>query len=123
MAPIPTRAPASFFAGDTVKFTVSAPDYLPADGWVASLNLTNSSETHAITGSDNGDGKHLLTISAAVSAAITAGDFRLVVAGERSGERLTDTTGPITVRPHLSRSPDVRSQVKNTLDALAAYLE
>jgi len=123
MAAIPSRAPTSFFASDTVKFTVSAPDYLPADGWVAKLNLTNSSGTHAFTGSDNGDGKHLLTISAAVSSAIAAGDYRLVVAVELAGERVTISTGSVTVRPDLTSAADGRSHVKRTLDALESWIE
>jgi len=120
---IPNRAPSSFFSGDTVKFTVSAPDYLPTDGWAAKLNLTNSTETHEITGTDNGDGKHLLTISATVSASITDGDYRLIVAVEKAGERFTLSTGSVTVRPNLSSIADGRSHVKKTLDALEAWIE
>jgi len=119
---IPDRAPASFFAGDTVTFTVSAPDYLPADGWVAKLNLTNSTGTHAITGTDNGDGLHLLTIDAATSAAITAGDFRMVVAVEKGTERFTVTTGSVTVRPNLTSAADGRSSVKKALDKIDAWM-
>jgi len=119
---IPTRAPDSFFAGDTVKWTVSATDYLPADGWTLDVNLTNASENHSVTSTNNGDGQHLVTLSAVLTAAITAGDFTLSVAATKGGERYTISTRDITVRPNLSSVVDGRSQVKKDLDALNAWI-
>ncbi len=120
---IPTSAPRSFFAGDTVKWTVSAPDYLPSDGWSLDVNLTNSAENHNVTSTDNSDGLHLVTFSAALTAAITAGDYRLSIAAVKSGERYTIETSSVTVRPNLTSAADARTHVKKTLDAIEAYLE
>jgi len=123
MAPIPTSTPASFHAGDTVRWLVDAPDYLPADGWAIKVNLTNSSATKQITSTDYGDGRHLVTITAAVSASIAAGDYNLVAAAEDGTDRFSVAVGQITVRPNLTSAADGRTHVKKTLDALEAWIE
>jgi len=121
---IPTRAPDSFFAGDTVKWTVNEPDYLPADGWVASADLTNAANQHySVTGTDNGDGLHLITIDGTTSAGIAAADYSLVVTVKKGSERHVVSTSSLVVRPDIASAADPRSHVKKTLDAIEAYLE
>jgi len=117
-----TNPPTSFFAGDTSKWTVDQPDYRPADGWSAVVDITNASEHHAFTSTDNGDGRHLITISKAASAAMIAGDYTLRIAMSNGTEQFTVLTGTLTVRPDLSGLADARSQVKKDLDALNLWI-
>jgi len=123
MALIPTSAPASFHAGDTVRWLVDAPDYLPADGWAIHVNLTNALETTTVLSADNGDGRHLVTITAAASTVITPGDYNLVAAAQDGTDRFPVTADQITVRPNLTAAADGRTHVKKTLDALEAWVE
>jgi len=39
-APLPTREPEQFVAGDTLLLNRNLPDYLPSDGWVYRLTVT-----------------------------------------------------------------------------------
>jgi len=119
---IPISAPRSFFAGDTVKWLVSAPDYLPANGWSLDVNLTSAAGNHSVTSTNNGDDRHLITFPVAVTTAIAAGDYTLNIAATDGTERFTIQTGNITVRPNLQSAADGRSQVKKDLDALNAWI-
>jgi len=119
---IPTSAPRSFFAGDTVKWLVSAPDYLPANGWSLDVNLTSAAGNHSVTSTDNGDDRHLITFPVAVTTAIAAGDYTLTIAATDGTERFTIQTGNITVRPNLQSVADGRSDVKKGLDKINAWL-
>jgi len=118
---IPVLAPTSFFAGDTSKWLVHQPAYLPPT-WSAKADITNASNHYTVTGSDNGDGRHLLNISPAVSAAMVAGDYTLRVSVTDGTDQFTIHTGALTVRPNLSGIADARSQVKQDLDALNAWI-
>jgi len=119
----PVQPPSSFFAGDTTKWIVDAPDYLPADGWSLLVNITNQSNTYNKTSTDNGDGRHLITLAVADTTTYVAGDYNMVVAAIKGAERYTIYTGKLTVRPNLATAVDARSHVKKTLDAIEAYME
>jgi hypothetical protein len=124
MAIIPNRAPSAFHAGDTVKWLESARNYLPADGWALVADLTNGSNHYTITSSDNGDGRHLFTLSAATSATFAVGEYRLgIAATNAANERFTIAQSTVSVRPNLSSAADARSHVKKTLDAIESWIE
>lgn len=75
-ATIPTREPwyeKPFAVGDTPQWTISLPDYLPADGWTLKYAFSKTGKTIQVAGSDNGDGTHLMSINATTSAEFTAG--------------------------------------------------
>ncbi len=115
---IPTHAPERFYAGDTVKWTEYTPDYMPSDGWKLDVNLTNASENHSVTSSDNSDGTHLITWAVADTTPITPGEYRLTIAATKSGERYTVSSCDITVQPNPQQAADLRSINKQILDNL-----
>jgi len=120
-ATIPLQEPASFTAGDTVKFRINAPDYLPADGWVLSYAFVQSGDYQTVTGTDNGDGTHLVTISAAASVAFLTGVYFYQGYVELSGERFKVREGRLQVLPNFATATggvDARSHVLATLEAL-----
>lgn len=124
-ATIPLNEPASFTAGDTVKWRISVPDYLPADGWAMTYAFVQSAHQRTATGSNNGDGTHLITISAANSALFNTGIYFYQAYVTLSGERFKVREGRLEVKPNFAASSsgvDARSHVKTVLDALEATL-
>lgn len=121
---IPTIEPESFRVGDTVKWTKSLADYLPGDGWVLKYTLNKTGSKITLTTSDNGDGTHLVSVSAATSAAYKHGVYKWQSYVEYSGERYTIASGTIEALPDLTAAGlDTRSHVKKVLDAIEAVLE
>ncbi len=122
-ATIPKIEPTTFRLGDTVKWTKSLSDYLPADSWVLTYSFANASDQHDIVASDNGDGSHLVTISAAVSATFSAGKYHYQGYVEKGGERFTVTEGRIEARAVLTSAVDARIHAETVLDALESLIE
>lgn len=123
-ADIPTIEPESFRAGDTVKWTKALADYLPDDGWVLKYTLNKIGQKTTITATDNGDGTHLASVSAATSAAYKAGVYKWQSYVEYNSERYTIATGTIEIKPDLTAAGlDTRSHVKKVLDAIEAVIE
>lgn len=126
---IPTTEPSQFIQGDTVKWTKSLSDYLPADGWVLSYAFVlegGSSNQKTATSTDNGDGTHLVTITAATSAGFSVGIYHWQAYVTKSGERYTVESGQVEVNPDfatLTAGYDNRGHVKKVLDAIEAVLE
>lgn len=124
-ATIPLNEPASFTAGDTVKWRISVPDYLPADGWAMTYAFVQSAHQRTATGSNNGDGTHLITISAANSALFNTGIYFYQAYVTLSGERFKVREGRLEVKPNFataSSGVDARTHVKQVLDALEATI-
>ena len=110
--------------GDTVKWTDHDGDYLPADGWVLSYTFSKDGSTVTVAGTDNGDGKHLITVDSSTS--LTAGEYKWVAYVTADSERHTLETGRVTALADLVSAAsgyDTRSHVKKTLDALEAVIE
>jgi len=123
MAPIQTKAPTAFFAGDTVKWIETLADYLPADGWSLVADFTNAVDHYTVSSTDDGHGSHVLLITSAVSAGYVAGDYRMGIAAvNAAGERYTIQSADISVRPNLAGVGEARSQVKKDLDALNSWI-
>ena len=97
---IPEIEPEVLTAGDLATWKISADDYLPVDGWVLTYTLINSAGKISITGSDNGDGYHLVSVAAATTAAYTAGDYRwqAYVTKAATSERYTLRRGEMEIR-------------------------
>ncbi len=118
--------PASFIAGDTVKWLRDLPDYPPSDGWELTYSLVKDGARKEVTATNNGDGKFLLTISATDSADYTAGDYAWQEYVTKDDERYSLGFGRATVKTNFDAAEngiEVRSHVKKTLDALEAMLE
>ncbi len=125
-ATIPTTEPSSFVAGDTVKWTKSVSDYLPADGWVLTYALVLAADQQTITATDNGDGTHLATITAANSANYTAGIYYWQAYATSGTERHQVGEGRVEVKENFAAQTsgyDAKSHVRTVLDALEATIE
>lgn len=125
-ADIPTKEPEKFNAGSTVKFTKNIPDYLPADGWTLSYSLVKDGKQISWSGANNGDGTHLVNISAASTANYTAGIYNWQSYVTKAGERYDIGAGVIEIKPNFAAQAsgyDGRSDVKITLDAIVAMLK
>lgn len=126
-ATIPTTEPAAIVAGDTLRWKKYHPDYMPADGWVLSYAFVNESGLITVTGTDNGDGYHLVEVAAATTAAYTAGEYTWQCLATNAGtsERVTLGSGYLTIKPDYatqSSGYDGRSDAQFILDAVTAVL-
>jgi len=125
-ASIPEVEPTEFTAGDTVKWKIYTSDYLPDDGWVMSYVFVDDDEQHTITGTDNGDGYHLITIDTTTSATFSPGYFRWQSYVSKDAERYTIGRGEIEVKADFATATtgyDSRSHVKKVLDAIESLIE
>ena len=125
MTTIATREPDCFTAGDTVQWIKAVTDYLPADGWVLTYTFVMQGQKFQVTAIDNGDGRHLATITAADSAPIKDGHYHWVATVTKALERFTVGHGDVEVLPDLEASPegrDTRTYAKQLLDAIEATI-
>jgi hypothetical protein len=122
---IPDIEPTEFYAGDTVSWKISNPDF-PAPRWVLKYSLVKDGQLIAVTSAASGTA-HLVTITAATSATYTAGEYswRSYVDGGAS-ERYPVSSGVIKVLENYALAADgydARSWAKQTLDAIRARLK
>lgn len=101
-ADIPTDIPALFTAGDTLKFTKELADYLPADSWTLTYTLVNSAAQITFSGSDNGDGTHLINVATTTTDDWAAGDYRWQATVSDGSDRYTVERGTITIRTNFA---------------------
>lgn len=122
---ISTVEPTRIRAGDTVKWTRELADFLPADLWVLTYRWVNRSAAFAATATDNGDGKHLVTLTAADTAAYAPGEYHWLAVVTLTTERYTVGEGDLVVEPNLAVADvhDHRSHARRMLDALETRLE
>lgn len=115
--------PRVLHAGLTWAWLVSAPNYLPADGWTVKFALSDGTNQIAITTSDNGDGVHLVNVAAATTAAYTAGTYHYIAYAESGSDKGRIEEGEIRVVPDpIAAAGDLRSDARKMLDALEATL-
>ncbi len=125
-ADIPAVEPAEFNAGSTVKFTIALSDYLPADGWTLSYVLIKTTNQITWSGSNNGDGAHLINIAATLTAAYAPGIYNWQSYITKGAERYDIAAGQLEIKPNfaaMSSGYDGRSDVKIALDAITAVLK
>lgn len=117
--------PARHTAGDTLKFTESNANYLPADGWVLSYVLVSALQKITLTATDNGDGGHLINESAGDTASWVADIYRHQRYYTNGADRYTDGQGQMEVLADFASvdsTLDARSDWQQILDGLkAAY--
>lgn len=118
--------PSGIVAGDSASWTKNLPQYLPANGWVLSYAIVRDGIRLAVTGTNNGDGTHLVTLSAATTATWTPGQYawQAYVTKAATSERYTVASGQLKVEANFATGAvDARSHAQKTLDALEATLE
>lgn len=123
MATTATTEPTSFRMGIVCSWRIFLSNYLPAAGWALSYDFVNSVYHVAITASNNGDGTHLVALTAQQTAAFTAGDYAYAAKVTKSAEVYEVRRGLITALPAMTAAADVRSHAKKVLDALQSLIE
>lgn len=121
--------PDTFRAGDSVSWSESLPDYLPADGWVLKFRLLwrTGSDTFDATGAG---AEHAVSLASADTANWPAGAATLVRWVEHASlGKVTLSSAAVSILPDLTAatSHDARSFNRRALDAaeaaLLAYLQ
>ena len=123
--PIPTAVPDSFISGDTVTWKISLSDYPASDSWVLKYRLINANSKLDLTAAASG-ADHLVTLTAAATAAYPAGGYIWQGYVEKAAERYTVGSGSVEIRPNLAARTsgyDSRSSAKKALDAMNTALE
>lgn len=126
-AEIPTNEPSLVTAGDTIQWArQDLSDYLPADGWALSYVLINSAAKITIAATTSGTG-YAVTVSAATSAAYTAGvySWQAYVTNSGTSQRVKVDSGHIEILPNFAAlsTYDARTHAKKVLDAIEAVIE
>jgi hypothetical protein len=116
-----TSVPSSIVAGDGYIIDLTYPDYLPADGYTGVLYLRGIQVLRA-NGSTNGDA-HRFTLSSTSTATLAAGTYEYSVGFTKAGNRVTVTTGFITVKADYATAGTRISHIEKTLQAIEAVIE
>jgi hypothetical protein len=103
--PIPDQLPATFTAGETLKFRRAFSDYPPADGWRYKIFLNGATDTLCGDGIVDGDG--FLVNFTPAQTAIGAGVYRFAerVLSEDGTEVYTVNHGVIEVEFDIATAP------------------
>lgn len=121
-----TIEPISFVSGETVAWTKSLDDYLPADSWVLTYVFVKDGEQQTVVAADNGDGDHLATISAADSGNFVAGIYQWQAHVDDGTDHHMVDSGRVEVKANFLDKEsgfDARSHAEKTLDAIEAVIE
>ena len=120
-----TSEPSAIVAGDTAAWTKSLADY-PATAWTLKYRAVKSGAYIAITATASGS-DHAISVSAATTAAYTAGiyDVQGWVENGAATERYTVYTGRLEVKPNLAAQTDydARSTARKIYDALVVQYQ
>jgi hypothetical protein len=120
---IPTSEPRIVQAGDTLAWRRLLQDY-PAPTWVLKYRLINANARIDLTAAADGSA-HLVTVTAAATAAWAAGTYTVQATVETATERYTIARGAMQVKPNLAAMGanfDARSHVRKALDDTVAAL-
>ena len=122
---IPTTAPTSVTAGDTIKFQISLTDYPASDGWTLAYTLFGISGP-PITWTGTASGAfHLVSIPAATTAAYAPGSYTATRSVSKGAERYTLGSAPVAITANpatMSTGFDNRSAARKVVDAIDALM-
>jgi FlaG/FlaF family flagellin (archaellin) len=114
--------PCKFRAGDTVRFSITNSDY-PTDTYSASFCYSRNGTAGSPVAGTEEDGAYVFTLSAATTAALTAGTWKWMVRYTQttSSEVVTGESGTGDARPHLAAN-QTASTAQTLLTALEAAI-
>ena len=140
MAPTtPTGPPSTIYAGDSVRFRLADhADYPQSEGWDLQYDLQgisrllDNTDITVVWQSSGDDAQHwLVTITAAKTAALTPGRYRLIGRFSGSGtyagrrETLDELDTVVVVEPNAATAAagDLQTHAEKTLAVIEAALE
>lgn len=124
--------PNKIYAGDTLEFTKSVPEYLPSDGWTLKMRFaprfTSPSQSPITLTADVSGSDYLLQAGISVTSTWVPGIYGWYTWVEKPGARVTlegtQHQGELTVMPDpatLAQGADTRSAARKAYDdAIAA---
>lgn len=117
-----TTEPTAIYAGDTVAWTKSLPDY-PAPVWVLTYSFVRDGGAITITATASGS-EHAVSVPNSTTSAWIPADYTWTAYVSDGTSRFTVETGAIRIKANPAAGGyDSRSQCKRTLDAVNALLE
>ena len=128
MTDIATNEPPQLFAGDTWQWRrLDLSDYSAAT-WTLKYRFKNAAGGFEVTASAYNTSQFDITVSAATTAALTAGTYDWTAFVTSGSERHTVDHGHLIVQPDLGAGSaatpvDRRSHAQKVLDAIEAVLE
>ena len=115
------------YAGDTLDFETTVPDYPASEGWTLKYRLAPRSAGTAIDLTAVADGDDYdITASATTTASWATGWYTWTAFVEKAGERFTVDRGQLEIRAAsstLAAATDGRTHARKVLDAIEAVLE
>ncbi len=121
MPDIPTSAPQTATAGDSLTWYQSAGDCTPADGWALSVEVVGKDLSVAAT---NDNGQHRVTLTTAQTQGLGAGAWSWVARATKAGERVTVARGTLTLAPDpLGEQASATTHAERMLAAIEALIE
>lgn len=124
-ADIPSAPPSELWAGDTVQWRRTIPDYPAGDGWTLRYTLISPTAAYSVTASASGN-DYVVNEDAATTSAWLAGRYTLTEYVVKGSERYTLATTQVRVDPNLASAAtgvDTRTHARKVLDAIEAWLE
>lgn len=100
-ASIPNFEPSSFAAGTTVRWTKLLTDYSFADGWRLKYAYRGIGTLDVVAIADTDGVGHAITVSAADTSTLAAGQYRWQAWVENNGEVYPVAEGVATVEPNF----------------------
>lgn len=121
----PTQEPLQIVAGDSIEWNRTLTDFLASDGWA--LKYVFLSQGHPpITIESTPDGAaHLVNVSASITAAWAAAEYRWTAYVTKGAERKTLGSGQVKILPDPATRDelfDPRTENQKILDAINAVL-
>lgn len=126
---LPIVEPDGFVSGDRVRWTrsITVLGVLrdPADSWVLSYSLVSPDTKLTLTGSDNGDGTHLIDLPAATTADYPPGVYAWQAYVSKTTDRFLVGKGSICIEPNFSAltSYDGRTWARRMLSLVEKMIE
>ncbi|MDD2365162.1 MAG: hypothetical protein PHN84_03265 [Desulfuromonadaceae bacterium] len=120
------KEPSIIYAGDTINWLITLPDYPASAGWTLKYNAVAAGGRFALSSAPSSD-DHAVTAASAATSAYPAGTYSLTKYVEHTDTtRVTLAELSLIVKPDLAgtvSATDTRGHVKKMLDAIEAVLE
>lgn len=124
MTTIQTSEPAIVYAGDSISWRKSLPNFPATDGWALAYKLVSASSIIAINATADG-ADYVIDVPASTTSGWLAGTYRWVAFVTKASARYTVASGEIVIRPNLAGATDAfdaRSDAERALDDLKKAL-
>lgn len=122
-----TFEPTEITIGETLTWTKSLSDYLPADGWTLTYYFRGAGKGFNAEATEE-TGAFLINVAATVTAEMSAGVYSWQAFVSKDDEKFLVDSGEVTAKAGFlvvdpTMTVDNRSEIKKTLDAIDAAIK